>query len=176
VQEAAVLQGTQQSLTSIQTALQGLAPTTSNVLHTPLATVRLVSPQVQIFDCVASNVTSEVKTVLIELLVGTGTQVFDATTANISPGSTSAVGGSSELAPSVRCRFTVQNGTKQDIVDPTLRWFPASIDCECRRQRRRELLFHKHYRLPDQPAVGARGDRYGNGGRKRQLLRAALIG
>jgi hypothetical protein len=120
VQEAAVLQGIQSTLTAIQAALQ---PTVGNVARTPpLAIGDLLPTDVRAFTCTVANVSTQSRTVLISLLDQNGTPFFsDVATLTLLPGTSSflSVGAGADAfkqTASLRCNFVVQNGTKQDII------------------------------------------------------------
>ena len=110
-QEVAALQGIQSTLTSIQTALQGLIPAVSNVK----TTAPVLGFSGQTIRCSVINLASQSRTVVISLLGPSG-QVTNSAPIILQPLSSTIQNGSITAGEDVyACRFTVQNGTRTDI-------------------------------------------------------------
>lgn len=118
---ATVFTSISNSLSSIQAAIKGLTPApVGNVLNTTL--LRFVpnsGDQFASFTCDVTNTSSEARTVSMEFVNLVG-QSSGPSTITLNPGASSEIGtsGASTNAgqTEVRCRFTVVNGTKNDIV------------------------------------------------------------
>jgi len=112
-QQTAILQ-------AIQTALQ--PPTVGNVLVTPmLATAPAAGAQNLIYGCTVTNISTTPKTVLVEILGTQGQNLSPvAPIPHQIPAEGSFVsnhgGNVASLEPGARCWFTVQDGTKKDVI------------------------------------------------------------
>jgi hypothetical protein len=108
-----------QSLQNIQAALETLTPApVGNVLNTTILDFSPSNTQSAVFLCNVTNVAAVDRTVVIEFVEPSGTVHSSFSPAVLTPGKSTfgGVQASFQTNTSLRCRFTVQNGTKQDII------------------------------------------------------------
>jgi hypothetical protein len=108
-----------QSLQNIEAALETLTPApVGNVLNTTILDFAPSNTQSAVFRCNVTNVAAVDRTVVIEFVEPSGTVHSSFAPVVLTPGKSTfgGVQASFQTTTSLRCRFTVQDGTKQDII------------------------------------------------------------
>ena len=112
------------TLNALVTTVNGINASTTpgNVLFTPAAVVH--SPDVVL--CAVTNLSADVLTVNLELIAGGGGVSLYNAPQTILPGGATALSYTPPTSVLAYCKFTVNNGTKNDVRGSLLAGAPAS--------------------------------------------------